>query len=161
MGEGGDDDVEEQRRQYQNDDDESSELTATTKPAVSSSKSKTALYLTPEERIERLKEFGVTENEMNEAIEEVQRVQRDREESGKPKRFVVVATAVKPTPKRNAASPQFPMRRRRAWRRATTKSRSASGPSENNSIGTRRAINKYRKYTAAVVESSKTRITTE
>merc|ERR1711907_182348 len=132
--------------------------TTTKSPECTSTKN--MLYLTAEARIRRLKEFGVTDNEMKDAVEEVQRVRRDRDESAEPKRFVVVAKAAKPTPKRTATP--LAMRRRRSWRRATTtKSRSATGPSENNSIGTRRAINKYRKYTAAVASSSKTRITTE
>merc|ERR1711937_10581 len=107
-------------------------------------------YVTAEERIRRLKEFGVTDKEMKEAVEEVQRVQRDRNESMVPKRFVVVAKTSNSgnnSSKKPAASPF--VRRRRSWRRAVNAAAKAAGPSENNSIGTRRAINKYRKYTAA------------
>merc|ERR1719171_3462263 len=57
-----DDGVEEQRRSHNHSDDESSEITTTTPPESSASAKNTTFYLTGEERIRRLKEFGVTDN---------------------------------------------------------------------------------------------------
>merc|ERR1712224_491100 len=111
--------------------------------------SKTAImrvYLGVDVRVARLKEFGVTEDEMNAAVEQVKNVQREREETNTKKSYVVVASSRSSkktsSSKTKGGRPLHALSRRRP---RLVRSETKIILSASNSDGTRRAIYQLRR----------------